>query len=69
MRKDNFLEKTFKTQTRLANQLKISRSAVSAWKKTKIPANRVLAIYRLSKGEITPHEMRPDIYPDENWRP
>tara|TARA_Y100001973_G_C4948554_1_gene209127 strand:- start:163 stop:402 length:240 start_codon:yes stop_codon:yes gene_type:complete len=59
----------FGSQTRLANELNVTRSAVSAWKRKKVPANRVLAIYRLSKGEITPHEMRPDLYPDSEWRP
>jgi|TARA_Y100000310_G_C20073415_1_gene530455 DNA-binding transcriptional regulator YdaS (Cro superfamily) len=42
--------------------------AVNKWRR-RIPAERVLDIYHATNGEITPHEMRPDIYPDPDWRP
>lgn len=30
---------------------------------------RVLAIYRATQGAVTPHELRPDIYTDPDYRP
>ena len=62
------LEEVFGSQAELARTLNISRMAVNKWRR-RIPAERVLDIYRVTNGEITPHEMRPDIYPDPDWRP
>lgn len=33
------------------------------------PAEQVLPIVRALHGAITPHELRPDIYPDPEWMP
>jgi len=56
------------SQAKLAKTLQVSPMAVSQWK-GRIPAERVLAIYHATEGQISPHEMRPDIYPDPAWRP
>lgn len=45
----------------LGRKLKIHRQAVSQWKKA--PAERVLSIEAAAGGEITRHDLRPDIYP------
>ncbi|MDR5611276.1 MULTISPECIES: YdaS family helix-turn-helix protein [unclassified Arsenophonus] len=53
------------TATRLAAVLDVSNMKVSQWKnkyKGRVPVDRVLAIYELTG--ITPHELRPDIYPN-----
>lgn len=34
-----------------------------------VPAVRVLPIVRATNGEVTPHDLRPDIYPDPGWLP
>jgi len=47
----------------LARNLGISAQAVSAWKLRGIPAERVLAIERVTGVPRT--ELRPDIYPPE----
>jgi len=56
------------SQAQLAKTLRVSAMAVSQWK-GRIPAERVLQIYRVTDGRVTPHEMRPDIYPDAFYRP
>lgn len=51
-------------QSALARQLDVSPQAVQQWlKKGRAPAERVLAISKATG--ITPHELRPDIYPSE----
>jgi len=58
------------TKTELARRLGISYQAVVKWQReNKIPVERVLQIVELMNGEITPLEIRPDIYPDPDWMP
>jgi len=45
----------------LARQLGISPQAISQW--TRVPAERVLDVERATGGQVTRHELRPDIYP------
>ncbi|HGL4396023.1 TPA: transcriptional regulator [Enterobacter hormaechei] len=40
----------------------VSKMAVSLWRRKGIPAERVLSIYGVTG--VTPHELRPDIYPN-----
>jgi len=56
------------SQAALADALDVSRMTVTRWR-GRIPAERVLPIYHATEGQISPHEMRPDIYPDPAWRP
>ena len=53
----------------LASRIGVGPMAVSQWKKRGIPADRVLEVVRAVEGEVTPHELRPDMYPDPNWLP
>lgn len=46
----------------LSNALGLSRGAVSQW--TVVPVDRVIAVCELSSWELTPHDLRPDIYPN-----
>lgn len=55
--------------TRLAAQCSVSYQAVQKWLRTgRVPAERVLAVERASGGEVTRHELRPDLYPEEMVR-
>ena len=56
------------SQAALADALEVSRMTVTKWR-GRIPAERVLQIYHATEGQISPYEMRPDIYPDPDWRP
>jgi DNA-binding transcriptional regulator YdaS (Cro superfamily) len=38
--------------------------AVSKWR-FRVPAERVLALEALTQGQVTRHELRPDLYPQE----
>ena len=55
--------KQFKNKAALAEALGISRSAITQW--DRVPVTRVLQIEKLSGGEVTRHQMRPDIYGPE----
>ena len=46
----------------------IRRAAVWQWPE-QIPPERVLPIMRAVNGNIMPHELRPDVYPDSSWLP
>lgn len=60
------IKKACGSQAELARQLGIGVAAVTHWKRRgRIPAGRVLAIERITKGQVTRHEMRPDLYPVE----
>ena len=44
--------------------------AIRKWEKGgKPPCERVLQIYHVTRGAVTPHELRPDLYPDPDWLP
>lgn len=48
----------------LAARLGEHRGTVTNWGRRGIPAERVLDICRLTEWRITPHQLRPDIYPN-----
>lgn len=49
----------FRFQSYVSNALK-RESCPSAW---------VLQVCRATGGQVTPHELRPDLYPDPDYRP
>lgn len=49
---------------KVGEALGISREAVQQWRRC--PAERVIQLERLIGGEITRHQLRPDLYPVEN---
>ena len=62
--------KTYLRQTRGAVQMisgafGVTNQAVHGWCRHRIPAERVLGIYQATGGVVTPSEMRPDIYPND----
>jgi len=46
----------------LSQSLGLSRGAVSQWKI--VPDARVLAVCALTGWQVTPHQARPDLYPN-----
>lgn len=52
------------SQSALARALVVSPQAVNQWLKSKVPAERVLEIEGATKGQVTRHDLRPDLYPN-----
>ncbi len=68
----NALDKAIKiagSQTALGRSCGVTYQAVQKWTLKGIPPEKVLPIYRATLGAVTPHEMRPDLYPDPAWVP
>jgi len=51
------------SQRELARLLDVTPQAITKWKNTRVPAERVLEIEAATGGAISRHELRPDIYP------
>lgn len=49
---------------KLAAALGLSSQAISQWEE--VPAHRVLSVERATGGKVTRHELRPDLYPDDD---
>lgn len=58
------LRKVFKTNSAAARALRVSGEAVRKWLRDGIPAERVLEVSRVAEWRVTPHELRPDLYPN-----
>lgn len=56
-------------QSALARALGVSPQAVNQWLKSKVPAERVLDIEAATSGQVTRHDLRPDIYPLDDPAP
>lgn len=52
-------------QERLAEKLDVTTQAVYKWRRSRVPAERVLAVEEAVAGAVTRHQLRPDIYPLE----
>lgn len=50
-------------RNKLADLLGIRGESISGWRR--VPAERVLDIERLTDGKAARHQMRPDLYPQE----
>lgn len=48
-----------------AKKLKITVQAIHKWKEFGVPAERVLQIERATDGSVTRHQIRPDLYPND----
>lgn len=52
------------SQARLARKLDIKPQALFGWMKSGlVPADRVISVSRAVEFEVTPHQLRPDLYP------
>jgi DNA-binding transcriptional regulator YdaS (Cro superfamily) len=54
----------FSTKAAAARALGVSGEAVRKWCKNGVPPERVIEICRSSSWRVTPHLLRPDIYPN-----
>ncbi len=72
---ENALEKAIRTaggQSALARLIgpPVSQGHVWKWLQSgRVPAEQVIPIVKAVDGEVTPHDLRPDIYPDADWMP
>lgn len=67
MKEINPIEKAVRvlgTQQALADVFGVKKQAVTKWRR-RVPAERVLGIEQATNGEVTRHELRPDLYPAE----
>lgn len=48
---------------KLAEGLGVSHQAVRKFESSRIPAERVIQVARLTGWKVTPHQLRPDLYP------
>lgn len=59
-----YLQKPGNSQAALAAKLGLSQPAVAKWfKRGQVPPGRVLKIEAATGGDVTRHELRPDLYP------
>ena len=54
------------SQSELALLLETTQQNISRWLNAKMPAERVIPICQLMGWEVTPHELRPDLYPNKS---
>ncbi|HFD80462.1 MAG TPA: helix-turn-helix domain-containing protein [Gammaproteobacteria bacterium] len=56
------------SQAKLAQVIGVTPMAVSAWKRRgQVPASRVFAIEKATNFKVSRHDLRPDLYPREDW--
>lgn len=48
---------------RLASSIGVSYQAVQKYLKTRTPSEKVIAVSQATEWKVTPHELRPDLYP------
>jgi|9_EtaG_2_1085328.scaffolds.fasta_scaffold14622_2 DNA-binding transcriptional regulator YdaS (Cro superfamily) len=49
-------------QSQFARMVGVSPQLLTHWRKTRIPADRVVAVCRLAGESVKPHDIRPDIF-------
>ncbi|EAN7575817.1 helix-turn-helix domain-containing protein [Salmonella enterica] len=52
------------TQDEIGRAMGCKQQTVWQWLNSQVPAKRVIPLCDLMRWEITPHEIRPDIYPN-----
>lgn len=60
----DFMKVNNLTQSDFARSLGVTQGAVSQWLIRGVPPERVLSLCQESGWQMTPHELRPDIYPN-----
>lgn len=53
------------SQQKLAEACNVKQQHVSYWLKNRVPAERVAVIVHATQNQVTPHDLRPDLYPAE----
>lgn len=52
------------SQTTLADLIGTSQQSISVWRKSKVSPDYVLAVAKAVGYRVTPHQLRPDVYPN-----
>ncbi|HDR2471501.1 TPA: helix-turn-helix domain-containing protein [Enterobacter soli] len=52
------------SQAELGRRMKRRAQTVNGWFKNKIPGELVLKVSKVVDWQVTPHELRPDLYPN-----
>lgn len=52
------------SQSALARAIRVKPQSVNQWLRSRVPAERVLAIEYATKGQVTRYCLRPDLYPN-----
>ncbi|WP_145517371.1 transcriptional regulator [Yersinia mollaretii] len=52
------------SQTEIANRLGHKPQAIQQWLKNKVPPQKVIPVCEVLSWQVTPHELRPDLYPN-----
>jgi len=60
----DYLKLDGQSQTSLARKLSVTQGAVSQWLKDGVPAERVRDIVATTRGVVSAHDLRPDLYPE-----
>lgn len=56
------------SQVEFGKMLGVTQSAIQDWLSDKIPVARVKQIEQMTAGQVSPYEMRPDVYPkNASW--
>ena len=54
----------------LGRRIGVERQTISSWlARGTVPPEMVLPIVFAVNGSVTPHDLRPDLYPDPDWMP
>jgi DNA-binding transcriptional regulator YdaS (Cro superfamily) len=66
MNTQDFVIRTGMRQVDIARAVGVHPVLIHLWSKGKreLPADRVLAVARATGWRVTPHELRPDLYPN-----
>lgn len=57
-------------QSNLAISCGVSQAAVSKWSRgQRVDGDHVLPVVRATNGQVKPFDLRPDLYPDQDWLP
>ncbi|MCI1034072.1 transcriptional regulator [Raoultella terrigena] len=52
------------SQAELGRRMKRRAQTVNGWFKNKVPGELVLKVSKAVEWQVTPHEIRPDLYPN-----
>jgi len=53
------------SQSELARRIGVKQQNIWSWLNRPVPAEFVIPIERATDGQVTRHELRPDIYPEQ----
>jgi len=54
-------------QSAFARRLGVSPQMLQKWRNNRVPAHYVVRMSKLTEGEVTPHQIRPDVFLAQ-WR-